>query len=145
MVKGIQNRYLQIDLSVGKAETSSPPGELFTEFLGGKGAGLKVMIDHGAISGDPFDEHNPLIFVTGPFTGTPVQTSARSASSRNVGPCSRARACRSSRKDCHRVGAASIRRRGFGLFWPARNMMTGIARLASAGGSPATQANAFGP
>ncbi len=79
MVKGIQNKYLQIDLDNRTFRSGTPPGDLFPQFLGGKGAGLKVMMDLGLTSEDPFGAGNPLIFVTGPFTGTPVQTSARSA------------------------------------------------------------------
>jgi aldehyde:ferredoxin oxidoreductase len=79
MVKGIQNRYLHVDLKSGKYTSGSPEEYLFTEFLGGKGSGLKLMVEKGLITHDPFDEINPLVFVTGPFTGTPVQTSARSA------------------------------------------------------------------
>jgi aldehyde:ferredoxin oxidoreductase len=79
MVKGIQNKYLQIDLDTKTSRSGTPPDDLFAEYLGGKGMGLKIMMDLEAISGDPFDAANPLVFVTGPFTGTPVQTSARSA------------------------------------------------------------------
>lgn len=79
MVKGIQNKYLQVDLDTKTSRSGIPSDDLYTEFVGGKGAGLKVMLDLGMTSGNPFDATNPLVFVTGPFTGTPVQTSARSA------------------------------------------------------------------
>lgn len=79
MVKGIQNKYLEVDLTHQKVETGIPRENLFREFLGGKGLGLKLMVDMGVTSRDAFDAENPIVFVTGPFTGTPVQTSARSA------------------------------------------------------------------
>lgn len=79
MVKGIQNRYLLVDLNSKTHTCGSPEEYLFAEFLGGKGMGLKLMVDRNLVTQDPFDAINPLIFVTGPFTGTPVQTSARSA------------------------------------------------------------------
>jgi aldehyde:ferredoxin oxidoreductase len=79
MIKGIMNKYLHIDLSTQTFHFRTPPDGLFEEFIGGKGAGLKLLIDRGLITQDPFSEENPLIFITAPFTGSRVQTSARSA------------------------------------------------------------------
>jgi aldehyde:ferredoxin oxidoreductase len=78
MIKGIMNKYLHVDLNTRKFYFGTPPPGLFEEYLGGKGAGLKLLIDNGLISQDPFSPENPLIFMTGPFTGSRVQTSARS-------------------------------------------------------------------
>ena len=79
MAKGYMNRSLTIDLSRRTFTYHTPDAAVLEEFIGGKGLGLKLLIDMGLISHDPFAPENPLIFVTGPFTGTPVQTSARSA------------------------------------------------------------------
>jgi len=78
MYKGYKNRYLMVDLSKKKYLYQTPPKDLFETFIGGKGAGLKLMVDMGLITHDPFSDENPLIFITGPFTGSPVQTSGRS-------------------------------------------------------------------
>lgn len=78
MIKGLTNKYLHIDLTSRKFHFDTPPAGLFEEFIGGKGAGLKLLVDQGLITHDPFAEENPLIFITGPFTGSRVQTSARS-------------------------------------------------------------------
>ena len=78
MYKGYMNKFLKIDLSTEKYSFSTPPPELFEEFIGGKGLGLKLLIDMGIITQDPLSPENPLIFTTGPFTGSMVQTSARS-------------------------------------------------------------------
>ena len=78
VIKGIQNRYLEIDLSRRTFKHGVPEEELFSEFLGGKGLGLKLMVDRGWVTQDPFAENNPLIFATGPFTASAVQTSSRS-------------------------------------------------------------------
>lgn len=72
------NKFLHVDLNTKKFHTGSPPEELFEQFLGGKGSGLKLLVNMGLITHDPFSPENPLIFMTGPFTGSPVQTSARS-------------------------------------------------------------------
>lgn len=73
------NRYLHINLNTKTFQIGTPPEDLWDGFLGGKGVGLRLMVDMGLVTQDPYAEDNPLIFVTGPFTGTPVQTSARSA------------------------------------------------------------------
>ncbi len=78
MYRGYMNKFLKIDLSKKKYSFSIPPKELFEEFIGGKGMGLKLLLDMGIITEEPLSPDNPLIFVTGPFTGSLVQTSARS-------------------------------------------------------------------
>jgi aldehyde:ferredoxin oxidoreductase len=78
MIKGITNKYLHIDLSSQKFDFKTPSDELTSEFIGGKGVGLKLLLDMDLIQHDPFSPENPLIFSTGPFTGSLVQTSARS-------------------------------------------------------------------
>jgi aldehyde:ferredoxin oxidoreductase len=78
MVKGIMNKYLHIDLSSRKYFFGTPEDGLFEEYLGGKGLGLKLMLNAGLVTQDPYSAENPLIFTTGPFTGSRVQTSARS-------------------------------------------------------------------
>ncbi|MCU0638642.1 MAG: aldehyde ferredoxin oxidoreductase family protein [Candidatus Krumholzibacteria bacterium] len=72
------NRYLSVDLSTGKIAEGEPDPAMLEMFVGGKGLGLKLLSDL-APTVDPFSPDNPLIFMTGPLTGTLVQTSARSA------------------------------------------------------------------
>ncbi len=79
MLKGFMNKCLHIDLNKRQFQFKTPPAGIFEEFIGGKGAGLKLLIDEKLIAHDPFAPENPLIFITGPFTGSRVQTSARSA------------------------------------------------------------------
>ena len=78
MIKGMMNKYLFIDLTNRKFEFRTPKEGLFNQFIGGKGLGLKILMDEGLITQDPFSPENPLVFTTGPFTGSRVQTSARS-------------------------------------------------------------------
>ncbi|MCS7240813.1 MAG: hypothetical protein NZ651_06185, partial [Candidatus Bipolaricaulota bacterium] len=75
--KGYFHRILVVDLSSGAFRVWKPPEELWELFLGGKGAGLKILYDLG-IEAAPFSPDNPLIFMTGPVTGSPIPTSARS-------------------------------------------------------------------
>ncbi len=70
------NKCIYIDLSSGKIETKQTEKDLITKYIGGKGMGFALMEQH-APDPDPFSPENPMIFVNGPFTGTKVQTSAR--------------------------------------------------------------------
>lgn len=78
MVKGMNNKYLLVDLTSKKFSFETTPNGLYEEFIGGKAAGLKLLVDNGLVTHDPFAPENPLIFMTSPFTGSRVQTSARS-------------------------------------------------------------------
>jgi aldehyde:ferredoxin oxidoreductase len=69
-------KWIQIDLTSGKHEVSETPRSLLERYIGGKGLGFALM-EEMAPAPDPLGPDNPLIFVNGPFTGTPVQTSAR--------------------------------------------------------------------
>lgn len=72
------DRYLEIDLT-NRAFRHGQLGEKrLRQFLGGKGVGLSLLVEQDR-STNPFDPENPLLFVTGPLTGSLIQTSARSA------------------------------------------------------------------
>lgn len=75
--RGYFHRVLIADLSSGASKVWTPPEELWELFLGGKGAGLKILYDLG-LDPAPLSPESPLIFMTGPITGSPVPTSARS-------------------------------------------------------------------
>ncbi|MCD4817952.1 MAG: aldehyde ferredoxin oxidoreductase family protein [Candidatus Cloacimonetes bacterium] len=70
-------KWIQIDLSTGKYDIQKTERELLKKYIGGKGLGFAIL-DKIAPNPDPFGEENPLIFVNGPFTGSKIQTSARS-------------------------------------------------------------------
>jgi aldehyde:ferredoxin oxidoreductase len=78
MYGAYMNKYLSIDLGTGETKEGTLDPTLAEEYVGGKGMGLKLLSDL-APTVDPLSPDNPLIFVTGPLTGTMVQTSARSA------------------------------------------------------------------
>ncbi|MDZ7740229.1 MAG: aldehyde ferredoxin oxidoreductase family protein [Bacteroidota bacterium] len=70
------NKALHIDLTSGKIELVATDQKLREKYIGGKGMGF-AMMEQYAPDPDPMGTENPLIFINGPFTGTKVQTSAR--------------------------------------------------------------------
>jgi aldehyde:ferredoxin oxidoreductase len=74
----MQAALLRVDLSSGKIRTETLPEALCRQFIGGRGLGTKLLFDHIKNPRiDPFDPRNPLIFATGPLTGTYAPTGGR--------------------------------------------------------------------
>ncbi len=74
---GYHGKYLEIDLITEEAKIAELEWDLVDKFLGGKGLGLALLCKYDE-SLSAFDPGNPLIFLTGPLTGTPITTSNRS-------------------------------------------------------------------
>jgi aldehyde:ferredoxin oxidoreductase len=72
------DRLIRVDLTRRRFSTSRLDAGILRKFIGGKGVGLSLLVEEDQ-SKDPLDPGNPLMFVTGPLTGTPLQTSGRSA------------------------------------------------------------------
>ncbi|OFX55472.1 MAG: hypothetical protein A2046_12400 [Bacteroidetes bacterium GWA2_30_7] len=70
------NKYLQIDLTSKKHEVKDVDQKLVKNYIGAKGLGFAIM-EKIAPNPDPLGPENPLMFINGPFTGTKIQTSAR--------------------------------------------------------------------
>jgi aldehyde:ferredoxin oxidoreductase len=71
-------RILYIDLTTGKTETKPLKGELAKQFIGGIGLGMRLFLDNSKPGTDPFSPENPLIFITGPLTGTMAPSAGNS-------------------------------------------------------------------
>jgi|YelNatPaOPRAMG01_1025707.scaffolds.fasta_scaffold00650_50 aldehyde:ferredoxin oxidoreductase len=71
------NRYLEVNLDDKSFKSGQIDPETLRKFVGGKGVGLSLLTKMDT-SSDALDAQNPLIFATGPLTGTIIQTSARS-------------------------------------------------------------------
>jgi aldehyde:ferredoxin oxidoreductase len=65
-------RILEVDLSDGKISGRQVKEEIIKKFLGGSGLAAKILYDEADLSLDPFDPKNPLIFMAGLLTGTPI-------------------------------------------------------------------------
>ena len=68
---------IYINLTDGTHRIEQTDKSLLQDYIGGKGLGF-ALLDKIAPNPEPFGADNPLIFVNGPFTGTKIQTSARS-------------------------------------------------------------------
>ena len=63
-------RILHVDLSTGKIETKPLGEEMAKQYIGGIGLGIRLLVDNLKQGTDAFSPDNPLIFVTGPLSGT---------------------------------------------------------------------------
>ncbi|MHA2225302.1 MAG: aldehyde ferredoxin oxidoreductase family protein [Candidatus Hodarchaeales archaeon] len=70
-------KYLDINLSNGKIIENTLDLNLVEKFIGGKGLGAKILYDTLAPGIDPLSPENILLFMTGPLSGTGIQTSGR--------------------------------------------------------------------
>ncbi|MCU0237711.1 MAG: aldehyde ferredoxin oxidoreductase family protein [Acidobacteria bacterium] len=75
-MNGWMGKIVRIDLSSGQQEDIPISPETLRRWLGGRGLGVKLYSDMCPAALDPFAAANPLIFMTGPLTGT-VMTSGR--------------------------------------------------------------------
>jgi aldehyde:ferredoxin oxidoreductase len=64
------NRYLHLDLSTETWSDFSLSEEVLEQYVGGKGVGAYLLALHQDPQAVPFHPANPLIFLTGPLTGT---------------------------------------------------------------------------
>ncbi len=74
---GYHGRVLKIDLDNGAAEVITLPDEWLRDYVGGEGLGMRLYWDYVDPERDVFDPREPLIFTTGPLTGTAAPASGR--------------------------------------------------------------------
>ena len=78
-LKGYTGKILHIDLSNSKIHVEDLNEEWARQFIGGSGLGAKFLYEMTDERTNPLGPENPLIFMTGPFTGTSVPLSGRHA------------------------------------------------------------------
>ncbi|MHA2156301.1 MAG: aldehyde ferredoxin oxidoreductase family protein [Candidatus Hodarchaeales archaeon] len=74
---GYMDKYLEVDLSSEKIVEQSFNRSYGKKWIGGKGLGARILYDTLSPNIDPLSPENVLLFMTGPLTGTSVQTSGR--------------------------------------------------------------------
>ena len=78
-MKGVFNKVLQFDLSSNSQKEIPLADEIYENFIGGRGLGVKLLTDRLAPKTDPLSPRNVLIFTTGPLTATTVPTAGRTS------------------------------------------------------------------
>ncbi len=63
-------KILHVDLTSGRARTETLTDVMAKSYIGGLGLGISLLMDNSKPQKDAFDPDNPLIFCTGPLTGT---------------------------------------------------------------------------
>jgi aldehyde:ferredoxin oxidoreductase len=76
---GYTGKILFIDLSAGKIEEETVNEQIYRNYIGGYGLGVRILYNRLRAKIDPLGPENILGLVTGPFTGTPVPTGTRYA------------------------------------------------------------------
>jgi aldehyde:ferredoxin oxidoreductase len=71
-----RKQLLRVDLTEGTVETETIPDSYFRRYVGGWGLGLRMLMDEAPPGIAPTDPENPMIFMTGPLTGTPLVPAA---------------------------------------------------------------------
>jgi aldehyde:ferredoxin oxidoreductase len=74
---GYTGKYLDVNLSTDKILELPTDLKLAEQFIGGKGFGAKLLYDTLKPGIDPLSSNNLILFMTGPLSGTSVQTSGR--------------------------------------------------------------------
>jgi aldehyde:ferredoxin oxidoreductase len=74
---GMSGRVLEVDLTSKQFSFGEIPEKDLNQFLGGRGLGAVLLYKKLPAKVDPFDGQNPLIFSTGPLTGTTAPCSSR--------------------------------------------------------------------
>ncbi len=71
-------RILHVDLSTGKTEIEPLKEETAKKYIGGIGLGMRLFLDNSKAGVDPFSPENPIVFATGPLSGTMAPSAGNS-------------------------------------------------------------------
>ena len=63
-------RMLKVDLTTGGITSETIPAEILRDYIGAAGLGARLLWDELVPERSPLDPASPLLFVTGPLTGT---------------------------------------------------------------------------
>ncbi len=77
-MNGYRGKILNVNLTSGETTVETLDENLLKQFIGGAGLGARLLYDQVDADTDPLGPDNPLMFLTGPFTGTSVPTSGKS-------------------------------------------------------------------
>lgn len=75
---GYRGKILNVSLTNESTTVEALDKEMLKQFIGGAGLGTRLLYDMIDSTTDPLGPENPLMLITGPFTGTMVPTSGKS-------------------------------------------------------------------
>jgi aldehyde:ferredoxin oxidoreductase len=78
-MKGVFGRYADVDLTAGVVKDFEIPQDWYKKYLGGRGIGLRILLEELKGNEDPLGPDNILIFATGPLQGTGIAGAGRHA------------------------------------------------------------------
>ena len=64
------DRLLKVDLSSGRLIEATIPAEYVRDYIGGSGLAARLLWDYADPALDPLAPQNPLLWITGPLTGS---------------------------------------------------------------------------
>ena len=76
-MKGLFNKIIKVNLNDRTHQIIELADEVYENYLGGRGLGVKLFTDRVSPTVDPLSPENKLVFTIGPVTGTSVSTSGR--------------------------------------------------------------------
>ncbi|MBD3407912.1 MAG: aldehyde ferredoxin oxidoreductase [Candidatus Lokiarchaeota archaeon] len=76
-MNGHCDRILVADLTKKMTQVVKPRRSFLDQFLGGSGLAARILYDFSTTSSDPLSPSSPLLFMTGPLTGTSAPCSGR--------------------------------------------------------------------
>jgi aldehyde:ferredoxin oxidoreductase len=71
-------KILRVNLTTGEIKTEPLSEKLAKDYIGGIGLGIKLLMDNSKPGTDAYDPDNPLIYMTGPLSGTMGPTGGNS-------------------------------------------------------------------
>ena len=71
-------KILHVNLTTGETRTESLSEEMAKNYIGGIGLGIRLLFDNSKAGTDAYDPENPLIYLTGPLSGTMGPTAGNS-------------------------------------------------------------------
>ena len=78
-MKGYHGRLLEVDLSARKMTDLPLSEEFLRKYIGGASLAAALVYERMGKNGSPLAPEKPLVFATGPFTGTPLPMVSRYA------------------------------------------------------------------
>jgi len=78
-MKGVFGRYVDVDLSAGTTGDYDIPEPWYRKYLGGRGIGLRILLEELKGHERPLEHDNIMVFATGPLQGTGLAGAGRHA------------------------------------------------------------------